>query len=85
MRFARPSARAGRRSCWLATSNRQLLPKAARSRSMPRVEQYIWFTERPWVGTCFFGFEEPVENMPQYGLEYGRLVGLWPSFWDLPG
>ena len=43
---------------------------------MPRVEQYIWFTERPWVGTCFFGFEEPVENMPQYGLEYGRLAGL---------
>jgi hypothetical protein len=28
------------------------------------------------VGTCFFGFEEPVENMPQYGLEYGRVVGI---------
>jgi hypothetical protein len=28
------------------------------------------------VGTGFFGFEEPVENMPQYGLEYGRVVGI---------
>jgi len=28
------------------------------------------------VGTCFFGFEEPVENMPQYGLEYGRVSGI---------
>jgi len=73
----RPAFCAGRQTILLARNlKRELLPKAARSRSMPRVEQYIWFTERPWVGTCFFGFEEPVENMPQYGLEYGRLVGL---------
>jgi hypothetical protein len=32
------------------------------------------------VGTCFFGFEEPVENMPQYGLEYGRVSGLSALF-----
>jgi hypothetical protein len=43
---------------------------------MPRIEQYIRFTQRPWVGTGFFGFEEPVENMPQYGLEYGRVAGI---------
>jgi hypothetical protein len=55
---------------------RELLPAAARTRSLPKLEQYIRFTQRPWVGTCFFGFEEPVENMPQYGLEYGRVVGL---------
>jgi hypothetical protein len=28
------------------------------------------------VGTGFFGFEEPVENIPQYGLEYGRVAGI---------
>jgi len=55
---------------------RDLLPVAAATKSMPKVRQYIRFTQRPWVGTCFFGFEEPVENMPQYGLEYGRVVGI---------
>jgi len=55
---------------------RKLLPKAVATRSIPRVRQYVRFTQRPWVGTCFFGFEEPVENMPQYGLEYGRVVGI---------
>jgi hypothetical protein len=55
---------------------RALLPTAAATRSLPEIAQYIRFTQRPWVGTCFFGFEEPVENMPQYGLEYGRVVGI---------
>ena len=55
---------------------RDLLPAAAATKSMPKIEQYIRFTQRPWVGTGFFGFEEPVENMPQYGLEYGRVAGI---------
>jgi hypothetical protein len=55
---------------------RESLPTAAATKSLLDVRQYIRFTQRPWVGTCFFGFEEPVENMPQYGLEYGRVVGL---------
>jgi hypothetical protein len=52
------------------------LPVAARTPAIPRLEQHVRFTQRPWVGTGFFGFEEPVENMPQYGLEYGRVVGI---------
>lgn len=55
---------------------RDLLPAAAATRSVPRIDLYIRFTQRPWVGTGFFGFEEPVENMPQYGLEYGRVSGV---------
>lgn len=55
---------------------RERLPAAAATESKPNVRQYIRFTQRPWVGTGFFGFEEPVENMPQYGLEYGRVVGI---------
>jgi len=55
---------------------RDLLPTAAATKGMPKVQQYIRFTQRPWLGTCFFGFEEPVENMPQYGLEYGRVAGI---------
>ena len=55
---------------------RELLPTARATRSIPKIQQFIRFTQRSWVGTCFFGFEEPVENMPQYGLEYGRVVGI---------
>jgi len=55
---------------------RDLLPTAAVTKSIPRVDLYVRFTQRPWVGTGFFGFEEPVENMPQYGLEYGRVAGI---------
>jgi hypothetical protein len=55
---------------------RELLPAAAATKSLPNVARYIRFTQRPWVGTGFFGFEEPVENMPQYGLEYGRVAGI---------
>ena len=55
---------------------RELLPSAAATPSVPKIEQYVRFTQRPWVGTCFFSFEEPVENMPQYGLEYGRVAGI---------
>ena len=55
---------------------RAALPTAAATPSIPKVELYARFTQRPWVGTCFFGFEEPVENMPQYGLEYGRVAGI---------
>ncbi|MGB2824330.1 MAG: hypothetical protein WBF17_25370, partial [Phycisphaerae bacterium] len=55
---------------------RELLPKVARPKSMLPVGLCVRFTQRPWVGTCFFGFEEPVENMPQYGMEYGRVSGI---------
>jgi len=55
---------------------RDLLPKASPTPSLPNPNLIARFTQRPWVGTCFFGFEEPVENMPQYALEYGRVSGL---------
>lgn len=55
---------------------RELLPRVAPTESAPPLERFVRFTQRPWVGTGFFGFEEPVENMPQYGREYGRVVGI---------
>ena len=55
---------------------RELLPKAAVTANLPNLGRIIRFTQRPWVGPGFFGFEEPVENMPQYGLEFGRVSGL---------
>jgi len=66
---------------------REVLPAVTAPKSAPKPQQYIRFTQRPWVGTCFFGFEEPVENMPQYGLEYGRVAGITALLLctDLPG
>jgi len=55
---------------------RELLPTVSAVKNMPSLERFVRFTRRPWVGTCFFGFEEPVENMPQYGRDYGRVVGI---------
>jgi len=55
---------------------RQLLPRVSAPQSQPDVALYARYTQRPWVGTGFFGFEEPVENMPWYGREYGRVVGI---------
>jgi len=55
---------------------RDRLPAAAPTPGVPKTpDLFVRFTQRPWVGTCFFGFEEPVENMPQYGMEYGRVAG----------
>jgi hypothetical protein len=53
---------------------RGLLPTAA-AKSPPNIGLFVRFTQRPWVGTGFFGFEGPVENMPQYGRDYARVVG----------
>jgi hypothetical protein len=55
---------------------RELLPTVAALKGMPALERFVRFTRRPWVGTCFFGFEAPVENMPQYGRDYGRVAGI---------
>ncbi|HVV71219.1 MAG TPA: hypothetical protein VHI52_06945, partial [Verrucomicrobiae bacterium] len=55
---------------------RELLPSLAGTKSTPAVDLYVRFTQRPWVGTCCLGFEEPLANMPQDGLEYARVTGI---------
>jgi hypothetical protein len=32
--------------------------------------------QRPWIDTVTFRFAQPVENMPDYGREIGRAVGI---------
>ena len=54
---------------------RDLLPRKTPDHR-PTIALFVRFTQRPWVGTCFFGFEAPVENMPQYGRDYARVVGM---------
>lgn len=55
---------------------RDLLPRAAAPPSLPDLKLYTRFTQRPWLGTGFFSFEQPLENMPAYGREYGRVSGI---------
>ena len=55
---------------------RDLLPTLAATKSIPKIAEYAGFTQKPWVGTGFFTFEQPMENMPGYGREYGRVVGI---------
>ena len=54
---------------------REMLPALVRPADAAKIGDYIRYTQRPWLNTCFFGFEEPVENMPWYGREVGRVVG----------
>ena len=54
---------------------RELLPAVVAPGDTPKPEEYIRYTQRPWVNTCYFGFEEPADNMPSYGREIGRVVG----------
>jgi hypothetical protein len=55
---------------------RELLPSVAAAKDTPSLARFVRFTRRPWVGTGFFGFEGPAENMPQYGRDYGRVAGI---------
>ena len=38
---------------------RELLPSLVRPADAATIEEYIRYTQRPWVNTGFFGFEEP--------------------------
>jgi hypothetical protein len=55
---------------------RELLPTLAATKSMPKVEQYVGYTQKPWIGTCLFTFAQPMENQPAYGREMSRVVGI---------
>ena len=51
---------------------RQLPPPA----DTPDVKTWIRVFQRPWVNTCFFGFEQPMENMPHYGQWVGQAQSM---------
>ena len=55
---------------------RDLLPTVAVVGKMPKVELFAGYTQKPWLGTCMFGFEQPYENMPAYGREVACVSGI---------
>jgi len=42
----------------------------------PDVATWIRVYQRPWVNPCFFGFEQPMENMPHYGEWVGQAQSM---------
>jgi len=64
---------------------RDLLPTLAATKSIPKIAEYAGFTQKPWVGTGFFTFEQPMENMPGYGRKTrspsSSTSSRWASTW----
>jgi len=48
-------------------------PRAA---NLPKLDQWTRVFQRPWVNTGFFGFEQPMENMPHYGQWVGQAMSM---------
>lgn len=52
------------------------LPRLKPPKSTPSLDTWIRVFQRPWINTCFFGFEQPTENMPQYGQWVGQAQSM---------
>ena len=83
----RPSYGDRQQKIYLARDlKRDLLPKLKPPLNTPDVKTWIRIYQCPWVNTCFFGFEHPMENMPHYGQWVGQaqsMAGLMLML-DLP-
>jgi len=51
---------------------RDLLPKLAPVKNMPKPADFALVFQRPWLDLGFFGFDQPMENMPHYGQWVGQ-------------
>jgi len=47
-----------------------------RAENVPKVDTWVRVFERPWVNTGFFGFEQPMENMPHYEQWIGQAMSM---------
>ncbi len=44
--------------------------------NLPKMEKWVRVFKRPWVNTGFFGFEQPMENMPHYEQWIGQAMSM---------
>jgi hypothetical protein len=67
----------GRQSGFYYSRNlqRNRLPQLSPVQGTPALAEFAGYFRRPWVDTLFFGFDAPIEYMPDYGREVGRTVG----------
>jgi hypothetical protein len=55
---------------------RDLLPNLPHVESMESIEKWQRVFQRPWLDRTFDGLEAPIQNMPCYGREIARSVGI---------
>jgi hypothetical protein len=55
---------------------RELLLKLPRPADTPDLLTWLRVFERPWINPGFFGFEQPMENMPHYGQWVGQAQSV---------
>jgi len=47
-----------------------------RAENLPKTSKWVRAFQRPWVNTGFFGFEQPMENMPHYEQCIGQAMSM---------
>jgi len=47
-----------------------------RPENLPKMEKWVRVFQRPWVNTGFFGFEQPMQNMPHYEQWIGQAMSM---------
>ncbi|MFP4662364.1 MAG: hypothetical protein ACLFPF_09235 [Halanaerobiales bacterium] len=55
---------------------RNLLPELAKVSNIPDIDNLAEHYRRPWLETCFYGFDAAVEYQATYGREAGRAIGM---------
>ncbi len=55
---------------------RDLLGRLAKPSNTPDLATWVRVFQRPWVNTGFFGFDQPMENMPHYGQWVGQAQSV---------
>jgi hypothetical protein len=55
---------------------RNLLRRLPLPPDAPNLLTWIRVFQRPWFNTCFFGFDQPMENMPHYGQWVGQAQSV---------
>ena len=80
----------GRFKEWFNHSDKSLIPKIYLVRNLrkefllelspvktvPNIREWALMFQKPWLDICFFGFDAPIEYMPDYGREIGRAAGI---------
>jgi len=71
----RPSYGDRKATIYLARNlRRDQLPNLAKTAGAPDPVKFAEVFQKCWFNPCFFGFEQPMENMPHYGQWVGQAV-----------
>jgi hypothetical protein len=67
----------GRQSGFFYSRNlrRDRLPGLTPVAGTPSLSEFAGYLRRPWIDTLYYGFDAPIEYMPDYGREVARVAG----------